>query len=59
MSPMFERCARIFGETTMNDHEAGQYWNDNAEAWTKLARAGYDIYRNHLNTPAFLQYCHR
>ncbi len=37
----------------MNDKEAGQYWNDNAEAWTKLARAGYDVYRNHLNTPAF------
>jgi len=33
---------------------AGDYWNANAEAWTKLARAGYDTYRDHLNTPAFL-----
>ena len=37
------------------DHlSAGEYWNNNAEAWTKLARAGYDVYRDHLNTPAFL-----
>ena len=37
------------------DHlTAGEYWNGNAEAWTKLARAGYDVYRDHLNTPAFL-----
>ena len=39
----------------MNHEEAGRYWNDNADAWTKLARAGYDIYRDHLNTPAFLE----
>jgi SAM-dependent methyltransferase len=37
------------------DHlTAGEYWNNNAEAWTKLARSGYDIYRDHLNTPGFL-----
>jgi ubiquinone/menaquinone biosynthesis C-methylase UbiE len=39
----------------MNHVTAGKYWNDNAEAWSKLARAGYDIYRDHLNTPAFLE----
>lgn len=38
----------------MNHRTVGEYWNANAEAWTKLARAGYDIYRDHLNTPAFL-----
>ena len=37
----------------MNHKENGRYWNANAEAWTKLARAGYDIYRDYLNTPAF------
>lgn len=37
----------------MNDIEAGQYWNQNAAAWTTIARAGYDIYRDYLNTPAF------
>jgi ubiquinone/menaquinone biosynthesis C-methylase UbiE len=37
----------------MNHEEVGRYWNANADAWTRLARAGYDVYRNHLNTPAF------
>lgn len=38
------------------DHRAvGQYWNRNADAWTKLSRAGYDVYRDGLNTPAFLR----
>src|SRR5262245_4738098 len=38
----------------MTHEEAGRYWNGNADAWTKLARAGYDVYRVYLNTPAFL-----
>lgn len=38
------------------DHiEVGQYWNGNAEAWSKLARAGHDVFRDHLNTPAFFE----
>ena len=37
----------------MNHDEAGLHWNANAEVWTRLARAGYDVYRDHLNTPAF------
>jgi ubiquinone/menaquinone biosynthesis C-methylase UbiE len=37
----------------MDHEEVGRYWNGNAETWTKLARAGYDIYRDYLNTPAF------
>lgn len=37
------------------DHvSAGKFWDGNADAWTKLARAGYDVFRDHLNTPAFL-----
>ena len=39
----------------MDHKEAGRYWNGNAEAWTKLARAGYDVYRDHFNTPAFFE----
>jgi ubiquinone/menaquinone biosynthesis C-methylase UbiE len=31
----------------------GRFWNLNAETWTRLARAGYDVYRDALNTPAF------
>ena len=38
----------------MDHREVGQYWNRNAEAWTQLSRAGYDVYRDALNTPAFL-----
>ena len=38
----------------MDHQEVGKYWNENAEAWTQLARAGYDVYRDYLNTPAFL-----
>jgi ubiquinone/menaquinone biosynthesis C-methylase UbiE len=37
----------------VNHEEVGHFWNANAEAWTKLARAGYDVYRDYLNTPAF------
>jgi SAM-dependent methyltransferase len=37
----------------MNHEEVGRFWNANANAWTKLARAGYDVYRDYLNTPAF------
>ncbi len=38
----------------MNHLQTGKLWNDNADAWTAMARAGYDIYRDCLNTPAFL-----
>ncbi len=40
----------------MNDDEkTGMFWEQNAEAWTTLSRKGYDIYRDHVNTPAFLK----
>ena len=39
----------------MNHEEAGRLWNENAEAWTRLARTGYDVYRDFLNTPAFFE----
>ena len=41
-------------EIKIDHKEVGKYWDVNAEAWTKLARMGCDIYRDHLNTPAFL-----
>ena len=37
----------------MNHKEVGRYWNESADSWTRLARAGYDVYRDYLNTPAF------
>jgi ubiquinone/menaquinone biosynthesis C-methylase UbiE len=39
----------------MDHNEVGHYWNDSADVWTKLARAGYDVYRDYLNTPAFFR----
>jgi ubiquinone/menaquinone biosynthesis C-methylase UbiE len=39
----------------MNHEQAGRFWNANAEVWTQLARAGYDVYRDFLNTPAFFE----
>lgn len=38
----------------MDPAEVAAYWESNAESWTKQARAGYDVYRDALNTPAFL-----
>lgn len=38
----------------MHPRDAAQMWEDNAETWTRHARAGYDRYRDVLNTPAFL-----
>jgi ubiquinone/menaquinone biosynthesis C-methylase UbiE len=37
----------------MDHRQVRRYWNQNAEVWTKLSRAGYDTYRDYLNTPAF------
>ncbi len=38
----------------MQPSEAARYWEANAETWTRHVRAGYDIYRDKLNTPCFL-----
>jgi SAM-dependent methyltransferase len=34
--------------------EAAALWEANADTWTRHARAGFDVYRDRLNTPAFL-----
>lgn len=39
----------------MDDRTVGEYWERNAATWTQLVRAGYDVYRDLLNTPAFLE----
>lgn len=38
---------------TEDEDAPGRCWENNAETWTRQARAGYDIYRDHVNTPAF------
>ena len=39
----------------MDHKEVGRIWDGNAAAWTSLSRAGYDTYRDYLNTPAFFK----
>jgi len=39
----------------MGERDVRRCWEENAEAWTQLARAGYDVYRDQLNTPAFVE----
>jgi ubiquinone/menaquinone biosynthesis C-methylase UbiE len=39
----------------MDHRHVGRLWNENAEVWTRLSRAGYDTYRDAFNTPAFLE----
>lgn len=38
----------------MDRREVGRYWEANADLWTRQARAGYDTYRDLLNTPVFM-----
>lgn len=45
------------GNQNTNDmlkRSVSEHWESNAETWTKHVRAGYDIYRDALHTPAFL-----
>ncbi len=39
----------------MEHKQVGRLWNGNADAWTRLSRAGYDVYRDCFNTPAFFE----
>ncbi|MGI9479356.1 MAG: class I SAM-dependent methyltransferase [Hyphomicrobiaceae bacterium] len=38
----------------MRTEDVGKYWEANAATWTRLSRSGRDVYRDTLNTPAFL-----
>lgn len=38
----------------MDRSDVAACWEANAETWTRHARAGYDLYRDALNTPVFL-----
>ena len=49
----WSRPARTSNITRMDHAEVGRFWDGNAEAWTELVRAGFDHYRDGLNTPAF------
>ncbi|MFH0765889.1 MAG: class I SAM-dependent methyltransferase, partial [Calditrichota bacterium] len=43
-----------YEENIMDAREVGRLWEENAEAWTQLSRAGYDVTRDRYNTPTFL-----
>jgi SAM-dependent methyltransferase len=45
----------VEGAASMKRTEVARYWEANAETWTRHARAGYDIYRDGVNTPGFLE----
>lgn len=38
----------------MDSADVAACWEANAETWTRHARAGYDLYRDAQNTPAFM-----
>ena len=38
----------------MDSRDVAAHWENNAETWTRTTRAGHDVYRDALNTPAFL-----
>jgi SAM-dependent methyltransferase len=38
----------------MEQERVAAFWEGNAETWTRHSRAGRDVYRDALNTPAFL-----
>lgn len=39
----------------MDQETVAAHWNRNAENWAPLSRQGYDVFRDHVNTPAFLE----
>lgn len=39
----------------MDEKLVKECWEGNAENWTKLSRAGFDVYRDYMNTPHFLR----
>jgi SAM-dependent methyltransferase len=55
MKSEFGSAERKRGCNEMEHTEVGRLWNANAEAWIKLASAGYDVYRDFLNTPGFFE----
>ena len=41
------------GRKAVQQDDPAACWEANAETWTRQARAGYDVYRDVVNTPAF------
>jgi SAM-dependent methyltransferase len=39
-----------------SEGEVARYWDQNADLWADHVRRGWDYYREHFNSPAFLQF---
>ncbi|MEN8127660.1 MAG: class I SAM-dependent methyltransferase [Planctomycetota bacterium] len=39
----------------MDEQTVARYWDENTTSWTEGVRAGHDIYREHVNNPAFFK----
>ena len=39
----------------MDDHDVARHWDENAPDWVRGVRAGYDVYRDYVNNPAFFE----
>lgn len=39
----------------IDEETVKECWEQNAKTWTELVRSGYDVYRDQLNTPRFLE----
>lgn len=39
----------------MDDPDTREVWDANAPVWIELSRAGFDVYRDLINTPAFMK----
>lgn len=37
----------------MDDRDVAKYWDANAPQWVRAVRAGWDVYREYVNNPAF------
>jgi ubiquinone/menaquinone biosynthesis C-methylase UbiE len=44
----------VFRRRAVEKERVAGHWESMADAWTRQTRAGYDVYRDALNTPAFL-----
>jgi len=40
----------------LNEKDVAGYWDDNAAMWAEQVRKGWDVYREYLNNPAFLEF---
>ncbi len=40
----------------LSDREVALHWNQNAETWAAHVREGWDVFREHYNNPAFLEF---